>query len=280
MQSASRASVVVVLLVRAVLHPAVAQVSHTASPRRLPALPRLSDSVESTVSQEVTGIVVDADGQPLKGAVVGARIRVAYALSDRDGPVRAPQPAVRPLRGACPPARLRARTQSRGAGGSSGPRGALSITFQSAWRRPGTDPPQVLAAGVGPVDPHPRAGRSRSRTTTMPRRSGVAPASFTAKRVEGSSRARWMRIRTAPAAAGKRSSPGWAGRWRGSARLASVLLPDLALERAVQPVDVHVVRSPARPLLPRRRGSRGAWRSCRWLMAPGEGGGVAHAAAR
>ncbi len=226
MQSASRASVVVVLLSVAVCStPAVAQVSHTASPRTLPAPPRLTDSVASTVSQEVTGIVVDADGQPLKGAVVSALgTASAYALSDRDGRfvlrnlpsgpyvVRAHLHGYAPARG-------------RVVQVSSGPRGALAITLQKRVASP-DDPPQVLAAGVGPVDPHPEPdveepdNHDHAEVAWRLRHSRRSVLKEATSAVDADTHAP-QQPETILAGLG------WA--MEGSARLASVLLPDLDL---------------------------------------------------
>ena len=148
-QSACRASVVLVLLWVAVWSaPAVAQVS----PKPLPFKPRLADSVAATVSQEIAGVVTDTAGQPLRGAVVSALgVGSAYAMSDRagrfvlrnlpSGPyiVRAHLHGYVPARG-------------RVVQVSSGARGPLAITLQRRAASP-DDPPQLLAAGVGPLEP-------------------------------------------------------------------------------------------------------------------------------
>jgi hypothetical protein len=222
MQPACRASIALVLLYLAVCStPAAAQVS----PKPFPAPPRLSDSASATVSQELTGMVVDADGQPLKGAVVSALgVSSAYAVSDRDGRfvlrnlpsgpyvVRAHLHGYAPARG-------------RVVQVSSGPRGALSIMLQKRAASP-DDPPQVLAAGVGPVDPRPEPEAEEPdqhdhaevawRLRHL-RRSVLKEAS---NQVDVDEHAPQQ-----PEAI--LAGLGWA--MEGSARLASVLLPDLDL---------------------------------------------------
>ena len=147
-QSACRTSVFVVLLTAA-LWPASAAAQ--VSPKPQP-VARLADSVSATVSQEIAGVVTDPAGQPLRGAVVSALgVSSAYAMSDRDGRfVLRNLPSgpyiVRAHLHGYVPARGRVVQVATGA------RGPLSITLQRRAASP-DDPPQVLAAGVGPLQP-------------------------------------------------------------------------------------------------------------------------------
>lgn len=222
MHSACRASVVLVLLYAAVCStPAAAQVSR----KTFPAMARLADSASASVSQELTGIVVDADGQPLKGAVVSALGSAsAYALSDRDGRFvlrnlpAGPYVLRAHLHGYAP---ARGRVVQL----SSAPRGLLSITLQKRVASP-DDPPQVLAAGVGPVDPRPEPEAEE------PDQHDHAEVAWRLRH----SRRSVLKEATYQAGADEQAPQqpetilaglGWA--MEGSARLASVLLPDLDL---------------------------------------------------
>ena len=209
MHSACRASVVLVLLYVAVCStPAAAQVSR----KTFPAPARLTDSASATVSQELTGIVVDADGQPLKGAVVSALGSAsAYALSDRDGRfVLRNLPAgpyvLRAHLHGYAPARGRVVQVSSGAARpvvdyapEAGGVARRSAAGARRWRRPGRPAPGAGSRGAGPA---------RSR------RGGVAPAPFTAKRAEGSHLPGGRPMSRRRSSSRKRSSPVWAGPWK------------------------------------------------------------------
>jgi hypothetical protein len=220
-QVSCRALVALVLLSGAVC-PAPASAQASRKPP-FPALPRLSDTA-TAVPQELSGVVVDADGAPLNGAVVSALGAASgYALSDRSGRfvlrnLPAGSYVVRVHLHGYVPARVRIVQMST-------PRGGLSIMLQ---KRAGSadDPPEVLAAGVGPVDP---------------RRADEAEEADTHDHAEVAWRLRHLRRSVLKEATDHVSvashspeSPetilaglGWAV--EGSARLASALLPDLDL---------------------------------------------------
>jgi hypothetical protein len=219
--SALRAGVVVALLVAAVgARPAAAQVLR----KTLPPAPRLTDRVATTTSQELTGIVVDGDGQPLKGAVVSALgAASAYALSDRDGRF-----VLRNLPDGSYVVRVHLHgyvpARSRVLQVTSGARGPLSIAMQKRAASP-DDPPQVLAAGVGPVDP-------RDDDVEETETHDHAEVSWRLRH----SRRSVLKEATDQLALGDHepvqsdgmiAGLGWA--FEGSARLASVLIPDLDL---------------------------------------------------
>jgi hypothetical protein len=220
MHSVRRASVVLGLLGIAVCStPAAAQLSR----KVFPAPPRLTDSTTASVSQELAGIVVDTDGQPLKGAVVSALgTASAYALSDRDGRFVLRNLSAGPyvvrahLHGYAP-------ARSRIVQVSSASRGMLSITLEKRAASP-DDPPQVLAAGVGPVvsQPEPEAEEPDKHDEVAwrmrhARRSVLKEATNNVDDGEP----------LAPEPEAIMAGLGWA--MDGSARLASVLLPDLDL---------------------------------------------------
>ena len=199
--------------------PAAAQLSR----KVFPAPPRLTDSTTTGVAQELAGIVVDTDGQPLKGAVVSALgAASAYALSDRDGRFVLRNLAAGPymvrahLHGYAP-------ARSRVVQVSSGPRGLLSITRETRAASPDA-PPQVLAAGVGPVvaQPEPEAEEPDKHDEVAwrmrhARRSVLKEATNNVDLGEP----------MVPEPEAILAGLGWA--MEGSARLASVLLPDLDL---------------------------------------------------
>ena len=262
MHSACRASVVLVLLYAAVCStPAAAQVSR----KTFPAAARLADSASATVSQELTGIVVDTDGQPLKGAVVSALgSSSAYALSDRDGRfvlrnlssgpymVRAHLHGYAPARG-------------RVVQVSSGARGLLSITLQKRVAAP-DDPPQVLAAGVGPVDPRAQPDaeepdrHDHAEVAWRLRHSRRSVLKEASHQVDADDQS--------PQPESVLAGLGWA--MEGSARLASVLLPDLDLNGQFNLLTSTSFDRPQDLFSSDGQMPRGA--AFLSLVAPGEGG--------
>jgi hypothetical protein len=220
--SAVRAGVVVALLLIAAVGatPADAQVSR----KTLPPAPRLTDRVAATASQELTGVILDGDGQPLKGAVVSALgAASAYGLSDRDGRF-----VLRNLPHGSYVLRVHLHgyvpARSRVVQLASGVRGPLSITMQKRPVSP-DDPPEVLDAGVGPVD-------LRDDDVEETETHDHAEVSWRLRH----SRRSVLKEATDHVALGDHepvqseamiAGLGWA--FEGSARLASALIPDLDL---------------------------------------------------
>ena len=201
--------------------PAAAQISRKA----FPAPPRLTDNASAAISQEWPGIVVDADGQPLKGAVVSALgTASAYALSDRDGRFvlrnlpAGPYVVRAHLHGYAP-------ARARMVHVSSGPRGTLSITLQKQVASP-DDPPQVLAAGVGPViaQPEPEVEEPDQHDHAE-----VAWRLRHARRSVLKEATNSVDVDDAAPDQGEAILAGLGWAREGSARLASALLPDLDL---------------------------------------------------
>jgi hypothetical protein len=210
----------IVLLAVVCSTPAAAQVS---SKSTLPSAPRLSDNLAATVAQDLSGIVVDADGEPLRGAVVSALGAASgYALSDGDGRfVLRNLPAGRYVLRAHLHGYAPARSRVVHVSSASG---TLSITLQRRAASP-DDPPQVLAAGVGPVDPHAAAPEAEE-----PDSHDHAEVAWRLRHARRSV----LKEATAHIGAGSHEAPqaesilaglGWAV--ESSARLASALLPDL-----------------------------------------------------
>jgi hypothetical protein len=136
------------------LYPAVApgqRLASTAGGTRVPALADKADKVAPRASSELTGLVTDAAGQPLEGAIVSALGATSiYAVSDREGRFvfRNVQPGTYVVR-----AHLQGYTPARGrviqVGTSNGT--PVSITLYRGTSSASEELPPVLAAGTGPV---------------------------------------------------------------------------------------------------------------------------------